>query len=271
MVEFDQIKYKGKLFSTGLHEPIAKRTSFPLASKKMVILDKKEIIRAATQRSKLPKRKFFSPNTIKDQGSIGSCCGQASASSLEKSRVLSGLDYVRLSGEYVYSKINDNKDQGALLDDGMEALKEFGAAEYKESHNQKYRRRNFNRQDDDSAKKFRAFDCCSISTEWELASAIVSGWVCVVAVHAGNSFMRLDSRGVAGSSLGPGNHAVHLDDVIVDSNNNLLFDMANSWGTQWGDHGRAYLSWKNHLAKPARYHYFYAIKSVLHPEDFHSN
>jgi hypothetical protein len=144
----------------------------------------------------------------------------------------------------------------------MEAIKEFGAAEYLSRHNQKWRRRSFTEQDEQSAKRFKAFECCSISTEWELASALISGWVCVVAVHAGNSFMRIDNRGIAGSSLGSGNHAVHVDDVVVDPNGNLLFDMANSWGTQWGDSGRAYLSWKNHLAKPVRYHYFYAVKSV---------
>lgn len=262
MAEFETIKYKGKIFATGLNEPIARRTSFPVASEKMVIFDKQAIINAANHRSRFPRRKLFGPETIKDQGSIGSCCGQASASGLAKCRVLSGLDWVNLSGEYVYSKINDNRDQGGMLEDGMDALKDFGAAEYLNSHNQKYRRRSFTVEDDESAKRFKAFDCCAISTEKELASALISGWVCIVAVHAGNSFMRIDSRGIAGSSLGSGNHAVHVDDLVIDQNGNILFDMANSWGTQWGNGGRAYLSWKNHLAKPVRYHYFYAIKSV---------
>jgi hypothetical protein len=268
MTVFETIKYKGRIFSTGLNEPISRKTSFPTASEKMVVFDRKEIIRAATHRSRFPRRRLFGPDTIKDQGSIGSCCGQASASSLAKSRVIAGLDWVELSGEYVYSKINDNRDQGALLDDGMEAIKEFGAAKYLKSHDQKWKRRSFSDSDDESAKRFKAFDCCSISNERELASALISGWVCVVAVHAGNSFMRIDNRGIAGSSLGTGNHAVHCDDIVVDHNGNLLFDMANSWSVNWGDRGRAYISWKNHLSKPSRYHYFYAIKSVTgDPED----
>jgi hypothetical protein len=54
--------------------------------------------------------------------------------SLAKARYLAGQDWIELSGEFVYSKINDNRDQGALLDDGMEALKEFGAAAYDPTH-----------------------------------------------------------------------------------------------------------------------------------------
>ena len=263
MVEFDQIKWRGKTFATGLHEPISRKTEFPMAAEKMIILDKKEIVRAATHKSRVSKRTIFDSSTIKNQGRAGSCCGQASAVSLAKARYLAGQDWIELSGEFVYSKINDNRDQGALLDDGMEALKEFGAAAYDPTHHEQYRRRAFSKQDEQSAKRFRAFDCVSINSEWELASALVGGWICVVAVHANSAFMKIDSRGIAGpSARGNGNHAVHVDDLIVDRNGILLFDMANSWGAQWGDSGRAYLSWRDHLSRTNRFHYFYAVRSV---------
>ena len=269
MVEFDRIDFHGRSYPTGLHEPISRRTAFRAASSKMVILDKKEIIRAATAKNRVSKRSIFGPETIKDQGGIGSCCGQASAVALAKSRYLAGQDWVELSGEYVYQKINDGKDQGALLEDGMEALKEWGAAEYLRSHHEQWRRRSFNSADDQSASRFKAFDCVALDNEWELASALINGWIAVVAVHANNSFMRIDNRGIAGPSpRGHGNHAVHVDDVSVDRNGSLLFDMVNSWGTKWGDGGRCRLSWRDHLAKTNRYHYFYAIKSVQDdPED----
>jgi len=45
-------------------------------------------------------------------------------------------------------------------------------------------------------------------------------------------------------------------------NGELCFDHANSWGLNYGDQGRAYLTWDKHLKQPNQYHYFYLITAT---------
>ena len=109
------------------------------------------------------------------------------------------------------------------------------------------------------ALKWRAGVTVEIHSEMELATLVLSrsGGV-VVAVDVDNSFMTLNRDGICGGGRGPGNHAVHVDDVEI-INGELAFDMANSWGLNFGDNGRAYLTWNRHFSNTFRNHQFFAI------------
>ena len=71
-------------------------------------------------KDRVKSRDLFGDDWVYNQGNIGSCNGCAGAKALERSRVKSGMDHVVLSGEYLYSRINDSRDIGSMLDDGYQ-------------------------------------------------------------------------------------------------------------------------------------------------------
>jgi hypothetical protein len=102
-----------------------------------------------------------------------------------------------------------------------------------------------------------------METELELAVACALGFDCIIAVHASNRWSNLDSNGISGESHGVGNHAVLVDDVVLSSSGEWLFDMANSWDVSWGQQGRSYQTWRRHLSQTIKYHQFFAIRSTV--------
>src|SRR5690606_24933260 len=111
----------------------------------------------------------------------------------------------------------------------------------------------------ETGKRFRGFETFAIRSEIELASAIVAGFSCVIACHAGNGGRSPD--GLIDWSNGVGNHSVVLDDMRLRSGK-WDFEIANSWGVKWGDRGRGWLQWSRHLSNPVKHHLFYAIRSA---------
>ena len=251
-------------FHTGMLLPESKRTKVSLFPK--VEATKQEIESVLSDPNRATARELFPAEWIYNQGNIGSCNGCAAAKALERARFKAGMPRVVLSGEYLYSRINDSRDIGSMLDDGMEWLSKYGVAPWKQRHAQKYRERDFSAEDVRDADRYKGIECYGVDSEMELASGLALGFTAVVAVHATNAFMRLDSKGVVSRSQGPGNHAVIVDDCKI-INGELHFDMANSWGTNYGDNGRGWLTWKDHLSQPNTNHYFYLIRATSHDSE----
>lgn len=258
---FETIIFEGQQYPTGNIVPTKKKTRLKRTTLKTLSLA--EIKKLLEGRAK--RRQLFGPDWIYNQGQIGSCNGCAGAKALERSKYLAGQDHTPLSGEELYSQINGGQDRGSMLDDGIYALKENGVADWRPEHRERFRERAFTEQDRKTRKDNKALEAYGVDTELELATGLALGFVGVVAVHATNNFMRLDHKGIVHPSSGPGNHAVGVDDVtIIDGK--LAFDMFNSWGTQYGDKGRGYLLWNEHLREPNQYHYFYLIRAVAKDE-----
>lgn len=209
-------------------------------------------------------RKLFDSSWIKDQRSHGSCNGFGGAAALSRSRVRRGLSRVDLSGAYLYSLINDNRDQGSMLDDGMAAIQSRGiATEATVKWNQIYRHQYDREQADAEASRYKAFEAYAVKTLPGLWTALAAGWDCVVAVHAGNNFMRVGGDGIVGVDAGPGNHAVACDGVYYSdlTLGGLVASGVNSWGTSYGTDGRMGLT-EAHFRQTMQYHAFYAIRST---------
>jgi len=258
-MNYDIIDSNGLTYHTGMLLPVEKTTRVSMYPK--VSFDRNTVEGLINDKDRVKSRDLFGDDWVYNQGNIGSCNGCAGAKALERSRVKSGMDHVVLSGEYLYSRINDSRDIGSMLDDGMEWLSKNGVAPFKSRHSQKYRERDFTAEDVRDAARYKGIECYGVDTELELATGLALGFVGVVAVHATNAFMNLDNQGRVQRSQGPGNHAVLVDDVrIIDGE--LCFDMANSWGLSYGDKGRGYLTWKNHLSQPNSNHYFYLIRAT---------
>ena len=251
----------GTQVGTGLQLPVMGFvSSFPTYESSGPMLSRDEIVNIAKSNTMRGSTRF-GDDIIKDQRSFGSCNGFAGALCLTRARIRRGLTRIDLSGAYLYSLINGGRDQGSLLEDGMRTMQEKGiATESTVPWNAIYPSRYDKQKADAEAARFKGFECYSVRKELELFSALALGFDCVVAVHADNGFMQLDSRGVAGGGNGPGNHSVGADGLWWD--NELIADGFNSWNLTYGNRGRMGLTWNRHFASTTKYHVFFAIRST---------
>lgn len=223
---------------------------------------KAELINIAKSRNTRGSAKFDS-SWILNQRSKGSCNGHAAASGTAKSRVRRGLKKVLLSGAYAYSLMNGGRDNGSTLSDGMAVIQERGIATLDTVQwNQIYPRDYDKAKADAEAARFRADECYVLTTEMELFSALAADFDVIFAVHVGNSFMHVNSSGVAGSDRGMGNHSVSGDGYWVERDQ-LVADGVNSWDVTYGVQGRMGLTWDQHFAGTVQYHGFYAIRTAI--------
>jgi len=258
----DELILDGKQVFTGcLIHPVGKVCFLPVFEDSGPMLTQTQIEDIAKSGTARGKDRFDS-SYITDQGQFGSCNGHAGAGALSRARVRRGLDYVKLSGAYLYSLINGGRDNGSLLEDGMAAMQSRGIASAAAVNPSQIYPSKYNKaQADAEAAQYKGFECYAVNTQQGLFSALASGFDCVVALCANNGFMQLDSRGVAQGGAGTLNHAVSTDGLWWDGE--LIADGYNSWGLSYGIQGRMGLTWKQHFQYSYRDTTFYAIRSTI--------
>ena len=260
-MDFDTFDLDGVIVGTGLQLPNDGLVSaFPVYADAGPMLTMDTILDIAKSGARRGRDRFDS-SFIKDQNGFGACQGFASAGAVTRARIRRGLTRVDLSGAYAYSLVNGGRDSGSQLESGMRACAERGyASEALVGNRSIYRGQYDTAKADADAARYKAFEVYAVRTEIELFSALALGFDCVVAVHANDGFMRLDSRGVAGGGQGRGNHSVSSDGLTFDRE--LIADGYNSWAVRYGDAGRMGLTWNQHFANTTPYHVFYAIRSA---------
>lgn len=206
-------------------------------------------------------RDVFDESWICDQKQFGSCAGWASAKALEAARHRRGLDRVKLSGSSVYARVNGGRDNGSVPEHAMDAMQTYGAVPEGPSRVDEIYMRHYSEDDWREALRYRAGECYTTRSRQAFLSGIALGFDGVVAVHAGNRYMRVDGDGVAGADSGRGNHAVRVDGGKV-LGNRILLDSPGSWNVTYGVRGRAYLEWERHLAGTAGTFAFYLIRTA---------
>lgn len=224
-----------------------------------------------------PRRKTFRDGWKQNQRSWGSCNAAATAYAQRKAQYLRGrLDTPMLNWEFLYAQINGGRDNGSLLKDGMNACQSIGMPILDPSANGQGQGRiyksHYKQADYDAAAMNKGTKAVGVAftnrDEFErtLATAVLSGFPAIVAVHAGNRFTKLVSGGFAGSDSGNGNHAVHADDVDI-VNGELAFDHDGTWGTEIHDYGRAYLTYDRHFKQTCQYHLHWVLLSTNDGDD----
>jgi len=227
-----------------------------------------DIRKAVKDPNRKPSRVMFpSKKWIHNQGSFGSCNGWATAGTGARARYRRGImDEMQFSGSFIYAAINGGRDSGSLLSEGMkQATKgmcpiEFNAVNQIFSHQISQTARQ-------AALKHKALleTAFHIETLQELKTGLAMGFQANIAVQAGRNFSRINDKGIAGGDGGNGNHSVLTDDLILDGSR-FLFDMSNSWGLNYGDEGRAYLT-DDHLSQTIKIHDFFFLVDVIESDE----
>lgn len=232
----------------------------PYESEKPLYSDA-EIKKIITASGRVPRRQIFGASWVMDQKSHGSCNGFAGAGALAMARRLRGLnDNLLLSGAWLYSLINGNQDRGSMLDDGLKAIQQHGVAPASLVPWDIIYQRQMPANAKAEAAKHKGLVCYAVQTKQGFRSALAAGFPVIVAVHAGSAFQRMDRNGVVGVTPGRGNHACFTQDIAIIGGKEC-YDLQNSWGLQYADKGRAWVTWDS-FEQTFESYVFYAIGST---------
>ena len=215
-------------------------------------------------------RSYCSP--IENQGSLGSCTGQAIAGAIELLNKRNGnyKDISRLF-IYYYERLilgTINYDSGAYIRDGIKATNHYGASleSYWPYDIRKFRQEPISEAKTDALnrkvtryERVNDFNGC--------IDALSNGYPVVMGFRVYDSFM---SKNVAKTGIMPypntkrerllGGHAVLL---VGYNKSKKVFIARNSWGTNWGDKGYFYMPFD--VIKPNMSSDYWIIKSVNNP------
>lgn len=253
----------GNEVGTGLWVPDEKDNSIPsLLMALGTRLDRKDAAEIIADPRRVPARKRFpGKQFIKNQGRRGSCNGYAIAKTIEKMRVARGLAHIPLSGEFIYAGLNGGVDRGSGLKPGKQFAEMTGTVPESMVPHQEYLMRRIPKEVQQQAFRFKGLECYAAPDEENLIAGHAYGFLAIVAVQFSSAMQRLDRNGVAGSSRGPGNHSVGTDDLRF-RNGRAEFDFVNSHGLQYGEEGRAWITWEEHLAQTSERHQFWLLRST---------
>jgi len=236
-------------------------SSFKTFESEKPIYSDAEIRRILTDPNRVPARKIFGASWVMNQFSKGSCNGYAGAGALSKARYRRGIrDNLLLSGAWLYSLINGNRDNGSALEDGLKRIQTDGVPPLSLVPWDMIYQRDMPPNAKAEAAKHKGLVCYAVQTRQGFRSALAADFPVIVAVSAGTNFQRLDGKGIAGVDRGMGNHAVHCDDICLVGGEEV-YDTAGSWGLGYGTQGRAYSRWAS-FEQTFGNHTFYAIGST---------
>lgn len=222
-----------------------------------------DIRRAITDPDRVAARKLFGDDWICNQLSFGSCNGWGTSEVISRGRYRRGFrdGLIKLSGSYLYAWMNGNQDNGSNLSDGLRMAELHGAPPQSLVPANLIYRRQMPPTADAEAAKHKGFRLTPLLTLRALRTALAKQDPCVVAIHAGSNFQRLNSQGIAGVDSGRGNHAVCCDDLCLIGGKEV-FDMPNSWGLSYGINGRSYLT-ADHFAQTMSVHGFWTLSTTV--------
>ena len=232
--------------------------------------DYKYQLTSITNPNYIDLRSYCSP--IENQGTLGSCTGQAIAGAIELLNKRNGkpTDVSRLF-IYYYERLllgTVNYDSGAYIRDGIKATNHYGASleTYWPYNIRKFRLEPINEAKNDALnrkvtryERVNDFNGC--------IDALTNGYPVIIGFHVYQSFM---SSTVARTGKMPypntkrerllGGHAV----LLVGYNKaKKVFIVRNSWGPYWGDKGYFYMPFD--VIKPNMSSDYWIIKSVNNP------
>jgi C1A family cysteine protease len=237
-------------------------------------LDNRDYRYAVTQKASpnvVDLRPYCSP--IENQGSLGSCTGQAIAGAIELLNKRSGKhnDISRLF-IYYYERLmlgTVNYDSGAYIRDGIKTTNHYGASleSYWPYDIKKFKNEPVAEAKNDALKrKVTRYE--RVTNFNGCIDALSNGFPVVMGFHVYSSFMT-SAVSKYGNMPYPntkrerllGGHAVLL---VGYNKTRKVFIARNSWGTGWGDRGYFYMPF-NVVTNTSMSSDYWVIKSVNNP------
>jgi hypothetical protein len=167
---------------------------------------------------------------------VHNCVGFSVSIAIMHKRARDGYATPKLSGAYLYSKVNGGRDAGAAISDGIDAAKQFGTClEVNAPWDDIYPSRYDRAKCDAEALLYRVDDYWRLESPEDVLSALELGCTVGFAVQVNNNFMNLNADGVWGIGHGAGNHAVAIDGKYRHpKTREWMFPNPMSWGKQVG-------------------------------------
>lgn len=271
-MNLDTLETPQGAFKLGCLVPESFPTGFPCFADRfrtqMMTLDQVRAVLA--EKPGLPlynrRQRFAGSKYIRNQRDKGSCNGFSTAGVMSRMRELRGEPYVCLSGADAYSQMNGGRDNGSILADAMDKVLPTGIAPEDMVPWDHIYTHQISAEAKAARARFRGFKAYAADTEEELVTGIALGHMAVIAVHADNNYGRTDGDGVSYMGNGVGNHSVGADDLKLLSDGTICIDDPNSWGVEFGDGGRVWLTWRRHLQQTVKYHRFWLLVSTTDDE-----
>ena len=202
----------------------------------------------AVSPAKLPMRVDLRAkcSPVEDQGSLGSCTGNAIAGAIELLQIKAGAPVTDISRLFIYYCEREylgeiNEDSGAYIRDGIKAIRDTGAASEK---TWPYNIGRFKTRPSDEAyadaarRKFKSYQ--RITTLGRMLQCLAEGFPFVFGFSVYEDFMS-DRVARTGQARMPrageemlGGHAVL---AVGYSQISRRFIVRNSWGADWGRRG----------------------------------
>jgi hypothetical protein len=174
---------------------------------------------------------------IYDQDGQGSCVGHGAAVAFNIAYELSGQPPQRFSPCFLYSLINRGRDQGAIVEDALDALTSVGVClESTVGPKAIYPRQYDAEKAKAEAARFRVEQAYKLDSFDEIGSAVQRGFAVAFGIEIGNAFEPGPDGVVPDRRGGGGGHCMCAVGV-KQVNGRWYLLVVNSWSTRWGNKG----------------------------------
>lgn len=207
---------------------------------------------------RLPSKVDLRPHMTKveDQGETASCTANATAGAYEyllkrhrdETQDVSRL-YIYYNARYVAGE-NDISDEGAMISDVIEGLKQYGACtEETWTFDEEYVNEEPDQASYDEGAYFLVESAKLVPVELDAwKTALADGQPIIFGLSIFESFDKHKKRGLVPAptknEMSRASHSGHAMLCVGYSDVDKVFIVRNSWGTSWGDKGYCYIPYR---------------------------